>query len=78
MEGQKVQNLLRPALGVGPDSPCLSFRPGKAPGLACRVGTGESGIVLSEEGNSACLARCSGGLRPLVELCANSCYLNWV
>ena len=34
MEGQKVQNLLRPALGVGPDSPCLSFRPGKAPGLA--------------------------------------------
>ena len=30
---------------------------------------GESGIVLSEEGNSACLSRCSGGLRPLVELC---------
>ena len=35
----------------------------------CRVGTGESGIVLSEEGNSACLSRCSGGLRPLVQLC---------
>ena len=35
----------------------------------CRVGTGESGIVLSEEGNSACLSRCSGELRPLVELC---------
>ena len=25
--------------------------------------------VFSEEGNSACLSRCSGGLRPLVELC---------
>ena len=24
---------------------------------------------MSEEGNSACLSRCSGGLRPLVELC---------
>ena len=34
MEGQKVRNLLRPALGVGPDSPRLSFWPGKAPGLA--------------------------------------------
>ena len=39
MEGQKVQNLLRPASGAGPDSPRLSFRPGKAPGLAApRVG----------------------------------------
>ena len=26
-------------------------------------------LVLSEEGNSACLSRCSGGLRPLFELC---------
>ena len=34
-----------------------------------RVGTGESGLVLSEEGNSACLSRCSGGLSPLVPLC---------
>ena len=38
----------------------------------CRVGTGESGIVLSEEGNSACLSRCSGGLRHLVELCVET------
>ena len=35
----------------------------------CRVGTGESGLVSSEEGNSAGLSSCSGGLRPLVELC---------
>ena len=35
----------------------------------CRVGTGESGLVLSEEGNPACLSSCSGGHRPLVELC---------
>ena len=35
----------------------------------CRVGTGESGLVLSEEGNPAGLSSCSGGLRPLVELC---------
>ena len=35
----------------------------------CGVGTGESGLVLSEEGNPACLSSCSGGLRPLVELC---------
>ena len=34
----------------------------------CIVGTGESGLVLSEEGISACLSSCSGGLRPLVEL----------
>ena len=33
----------------------------------CRVGTGESGLVLSKDGNSACLSSCSGGLRPLVE-----------
>ena len=35
----------------------------------CRVGTGESGLVLSEEGNPAGLSSCSGGLRPLFELC---------
>ena len=35
----------------------------------CSVGTGESGLVLSEEWNSSCLSSCSGGLRPLVELC---------
>ena len=29
----------------------------------------EPGPVLSEEGNSACLSSCSGGLQPLVELC---------
>ena len=31
--------------------------------------TGESGLVLSEEGNPAGLSSCSGGLRPPVELC---------
>lgn len=36
----------------------------------CRVGTGESGLGLSEEWNSAGLSSRSGGLRPLVELCA--------
>ena len=35
----------------------------------CRVGTGESGLVLSEVGNTACLSSCSGGHRPLVKLC---------
>ena len=35
----------------------------------CRVGTGESGLVLSEEGNPDCLSSCSGGHRHLVELC---------
>ena len=38
----------------------------------CRVGTGESGLVLSEEGNSACLSNCSGCLRHLVELCVET------
>ena len=33
-----------------------------------RVGTGESGLVLSEKGNSACLSRCLRGDRPVVEL----------
>ena len=27
----------------------------------CRVGSGELGLVLSEEGNSDCLSSCSGG-----------------
>ena len=35
----------------------------------CRIGIGGSGLVLPEEGNSACLSSCSGGLRPLVVLC---------
>ena len=34
----------------------------------CSVGTGESCLVLSEEGNSACLSRCLRGDRPVVEL----------
>ena len=42
---------------------------GQRPQGPCRVGTGESGLVLSEEGNPACLSSCSGGHRPLVELC---------
>ena len=42
---------------------------GLQPQGPCRVGTGESGLVLSEEGNPAGLSSCSGGLRPLVELC---------
>ena len=46
----------------------LPLRFGLRPQGTCRVGTGESGIVLSEEGNSACLSRCSGGDRPLVDL----------
>ena len=37
-------------------------------GDPCRVGTGESGLVLSEEGNSACVSRCLRGDRPVVEL----------
>ena len=47
----------------------LPLRFGLRPQGPCRVGTGESGLVLSEEGNSACLSSRSGGLRPLVELC---------
>ena len=35
----------------------------------CRDGSGELGLILSEEGNSTFLSSCSGGLRPLVELC---------
>ena len=42
---------------------------GLRPQSPCRVGTGESGLVLSEEGNPACLSSCSGGLRPFVEMC---------
>ena len=47
----------------------LSLRFGFRPQGPCRVGTGESGLVLSEEGNPACLSSCSEGHRPLVELC---------
>ena len=47
----------------------LPLRFGLRPQGPCRVGTGESGLVLSEEGNPAGLSSCSGGLRPLVELC---------
>ena len=47
----------------------LPLRFGLRPQGPCRVGTGESGLVLSEEGNPACLSSCSGGHRPLVELC---------
>ena len=42
---------------------------GLRPQGPCRVGTGESGLVLSEEGNPAGLSSCSGCLRPLVQLC---------
>ena len=38
----------------------------------CSVGAGESGLILSEEGNSACLSSCSGSLSPLVELCVET------
>ena len=38
----------------------LPLRFGLRPQGPCRVGTGESGLVLSEEGNSACLSNCSG------------------
>ena len=49
-----------------PKSPPTRRVPPRGP---CRVGTGESGLVLSEEGNPAGLSSCSGGFRPLVELC---------
>ena len=42
----------------------------------CRVGTGESGLVLSEEWNSACLSSCSGGFRPLVELSVDPAFFS--
>ena len=48
----------------------LRFRLG--PQGPCRVGTGESGYVFSEEWNSACLSSCSWGFRPLVKLCVES------
>ena len=34
----------------------------------CRVGIGYSGLVLSEEGDSAFLSHCLRGDRPVVEL----------
>ena len=45
---------------------------GLQPQGPCRVGTGESGLVLSEEGNPACLSNCSGCLTHLVELCVET------
>ena len=50
----------------------LPPRFGLLPQGPCRVGTGESGLVLTEEGNPACLSSCSVGLRPLVELCVET------
>ena len=47
----------------------LPLRFGLRPQGPCRVGTGESGLVLSEEVNPACLSSFSEGHRPLVELC---------
>ena len=47
----------------------LPLRFGLRPQGPCSVGTGESGLVFSEEWNSACLSSCSWGFRPLVELC---------
>ena len=52
-----------------PQASSLFQTPTLRPQGPCRVGTGESGFVLSKEGNSACVSRCSGGLRPLFELC---------
>ena len=51
-----------------PQASSLFRTPTLRPQGPCRVGTGESGLVFSEEGNSACLSSCSRGLRPLVEL----------
>ena len=45
---------------------------GLQPQGPCRVGTGEAGLVLSEEGNSACLSNCSGCLTHLVKLCVET------
>ena len=45
----------------------LPLRFGLGPQGPCRVGTGESGLVLSEEGNPAGLSSCSG-LRPALSL----------
>ena len=50
----------------------IPLRFGLRPQGSCRVGTGESVLVLSEEGKPAGLSSCSGGLRPLVELCVET------
>ena len=50
----------------------LPLRFGLRPQGPCRVGTGESGYIFSEEWNSACLPSCSWGFRPLVKLCVES------
>ena len=52
-----------------PQASSLFLTPSLRPQGPCRDGSGELGLVLSEEGNSACLSSCSGGLRPLFELC---------
>ena len=62
----------RPARGAGtliPSAQRLVWAAKQVLGKAALGGTGESGLVLSEEGNPAGLSSCSGGLRPLVELC---------
>ena len=51
---------------------------GLRPQGPCRVGTGESGLVVSEEGNPAGLSSCSGGLRPLVHGIFQARVLEWV
>ena len=52
------------SLPATPKSPPTRRGPPRAPG--------ESGLVLSEEGNSACLSSCSGSLSPLMELCVET------
>ena len=60
----------------GGRNPRIHLHFGLRPQCPCRVGTGESGLVLSEDGNPACLSSCSGGLRPLVELCVEPAVLS--
>ena len=55
-----------------PQASSLFLTPTLRPQGPCRVGSGELGLVLSEEGNSACLSSCSGSLSPLVELCVET------
>ena len=64
MEGQKVRNLLRPALGVGPDSPRLSFWPGKAPGLAAPGWGAQEIEALERNGRAYCRKPARGPQRP--------------
>ena len=55
-----------------PQASSLFLTPTLRPQGPCRVGSGDSGLVLSEEGNPACLSSCLGDLRPLVELCVET------